>query len=137
VKIPEEKYLPILQSLESTLTTLYRQTPTLTDYDVAEAFEVLKRLYKAEVRGRTAPSSNLKGRSQEVYEGLQVIAELYLGRTGELQDTQTGQTITLEEFTATSAEDMLNCFKHLQSSLKFWTKEGGRKGYLNYISQFV
>jgi hypothetical protein len=42
-----------------------------------------------------------------------------------------------ENLLEVSAEDMLACFKRLQSSLKLWTKEGGRQGYLNYISRFV
>jgi hypothetical protein len=137
MKRPEEKHVPILQSLESSLAGLYRQTPTLTDYDVAEAYDALVRFYKAEVMGRTAPQLNLKGRSQTIYEELRSIAELYLGRTGELQDAETGESIALEGLIATSAEDILDCFKRLQSSLKLWTKEGGRQGYLTYISQFV
>jgi hypothetical protein len=137
MKRPEEKHMPILQLLESTLATFYRATPTLTDYDVAEAYDALAKVYKAETTGRAKPEMKLKGKSEGVYQHLHAVAEIFLGRTEKLIEEDTGEAVALEELIATSAEDMLECFKRLQSSLKLWTKEGGRQGYLIYISQFV
>lgn len=37
--------------------------------------------------------------------------------------------LTVEEITA--------CLKWIRKSIRLWTKEGGRQGYLNYISQFI
>ncbi len=136
--MPDDKHLAILQSLESTLAALYREEPKLTDYDVADAYEALLRFYKAEATQRTF-TANLKDRSKDVYEALKVMSEFFLGRVeeGAFQDPDTHEPVTLDELPEASLEDVLACIKRLQSSLKLWTKEGGRQGYLNYISQFV
>jgi rRNA pseudouridine-1189 N-methylase Emg1 (Nep1/Mra1 family) len=73
----------------------------------------------------------LTGKSERVYKQLSGVAEILLDKPDML--IEKGEENLLE----VSAEDMLTCLKRLQSSLKLWTKEGGRQGYLNYISQFV
>lgn len=37
--------------------------------------------------------------------------------------------ITLDEIVA--------CLKRIRKSIQFWTKEGGRQGYLNYVNGFI
>ncbi len=32
---------------------------------------------------------------------------------------------------------MIACLKRIRSSIQLWNKEGGRRGYLNFVSQFV
>jgi hypothetical protein len=130
---PEEKHLPILQSLETNLAMLYQVEPTLTDYDVNEAYDALLRIYKAQTTGRGKPEIKLKGRSEAVYKQLSGVAEMLLAKPDMLIVPEKGEENLLE----ISAEEMLACLKRLQSSLKLWTKEGGRQGYLNYLSQFV
>ena len=36
-----------------------------------------------------------------------------------------------------TASEIVACLKRLRKSVQFWTKAGGRQGYLNYISEFV
>jgi len=33
--------------------------------------------------------------------------------------------------------ELLRCLKRLLKSVKHWSKEGGRRGYLTFISQYV
>jgi hypothetical protein len=50
--------------------------------------------------------------------------ELWLGR----REDGPADPLTLEE--------MIGCLKILQKSLRFWSKEKGRQGYLTYIASF-
>lgn len=124
----------MLQSLEMNLSNHYSEQPQLTDYDVSDAFDALVRYYKAKLDNR-AFTPNLKGRSQEVFEMLQTIGDAFAG-SGQFPKDADGPLVP-ENMESYTLEDVLSCFKRLQSSLKLWTKEGGRQGYLNYISQFV
>ena len=36
-----------------------------------------------------------------------------------------------------TAQNIVDCLKRIQSSIKFWTKKSGRKGYLEYVSKFI
>lgn len=33
--------------------------------------------------------------------------------------------------------EIVACLKRLRKSVQFWTKSGGRQGYLNYIVEFL
>lgn len=134
--MPSDKYLAVLQSLEMNLANLYEEQPQLTDYDVSDAFDALVRYYKARLDNRTF-TPNLKGRSKEVFEMLKTIGDVFISN-GQFPGTPPrGDSLALEDMQPYTVDDILSCFKRLQSSLKLWTKEGGRQGYLNYISQFL
>jgi len=34
-------------------------------------------------------------------------------------------------------EDMVACLRKLRKSVDFWTKQGGRQGYMKYIEHYV
>jgi len=36
-----------------------------------------------------------------------------------------------------TVNELLDCLKRIKKSVQFWTKEGGRQGYLVYISNFM
>ncbi len=36
-----------------------------------------------------------------------------------------------------SVEEMIVCLKRIRKSVETWNKQGGRKGYLEYIDQFL
>ncbi len=36
-----------------------------------------------------------------------------------------------------SLEDLVACLRKLRKSVDFWTKQGGRQGYLEYIDKFL
>jgi hypothetical protein len=36
-----------------------------------------------------------------------------------------------------TAAELVLCLKRIRKSIDFWTKEGGRQGYLNYVSEYV
>ncbi len=133
-RMPSDKLLSLMQSLEMNLSNHYSEQPQLTDYDVSDAFDALVRYYKLKLDNHSF-TPNLKERSKEVFEMLQTIADAFLGSGRFPKDSDA--PLVPENMESYSVEEVLSCFKRLQSSLKLWTKEGGRQGYLNYISQFV
>ena len=64
----------------------------------------------------------------------QVIMELREWRLGRKKPHTEGEDLPVKPM---SLNDMLACLKRLRQSIGFWSREGGRQGYLNYVSRFV
>jgi hypothetical protein len=129
----EEDFQDVLQNLEFAIVALYRDTPDLIDAEVLNAIESLIRLYSAEEKGSTAKGRPLRGTTKKVAETVKEMCEFRLGRSA--LETEDGQTIEMPEAIALS--DLIACLRRIESSIKFWTKERGRQGYLNYIQNFM
>jgi len=41
------------------------------------------------------------------------------------------------ELTPIPLEDLVACLRKLRKSVDFWTKQGGRQAYMQYIEQYV
>ncbi|MGH7492680.1 MAG: hypothetical protein ACREOO_09830 [bacterium] len=129
----EEKYEDVLQNLESGIMRAYRNRPEMTDHDVMQALEALRRHYIREARKQVPVSFNLTERAQEIFEGVQLMCELRLGRS-EMTTTE-GESLTMGEL-AVSVNEIIDCVKRIERSVQRWNKSGGRKGYLNFIADF-
>lgn len=129
-KMPDEftqKYGDVLQNIEYTIITYYRQKPELADYNVDRVVENLMRLYAAETKGRTFNVPKFDGMEQELFDGLKEVCDTRLGRENELAEGIEPKT----------ADEMAACLKRIRRSIQLWTKENGRRGYLNYVNQFI
>ncbi|HSU12571.1 hypothetical protein [Longimicrobium sp.] len=126
-----EEYEDVLQNIESVISNLHRVNPALLDYDVEGALETLIADYAAEQRGRTPPERDLPGARGDVYRAVRGICEWRLGR-----DTFNGHFLE-EGDGLKSVDEIAACLKRIQKSLRRWTKEGGRQGYLRLIGQYV
>lgn len=111
-----QKYIGILQPLESLVADFYRQYPAMHDHDILRVYETLLKHIKAKLTNFPLPLHNLKGISNDVY-ALQIAF--------------------LEEMESSySLKEIQECLKTLEKSLKLWNREYGSRGYLTYISQF-
>lgn len=129
----EEAFQDILQNIEFSIIQVYRADPTLTDYDVDRAIELLQRSYLGEAVGktRTLPTNPL---SLQVYESVRTICEIRLGRAAlSAPDRKHGRV----KIQPVSLDVIIDCLKRIRKSTQMWTKEGGRQGYLRYIDQFL
>lgn len=128
----EGEYLDVLQNIEAVIVTAYRSHPEMTDYDVDKALAALIQTYRNEVAGKPLikPSGNL---SILVYEQMAAICNWRLGRSSML-DKKSKPLPAPEPLTT---ETITLCLKRLRKSVETWTKQGGRQGYLTYISQFL
>jgi hypothetical protein len=129
----EEKYKDVLQNIEFSVVSVYQAHPELTDWDVEAAYETLIQFYNAELRQKPADLRQLAGNQAEVMDVVRAMCEWRLGR--EAMFDERDRPIGVEN--PITASEIVACLKRLRKSVQFWTKAGGRQGYLNYISAFV
>ena len=127
----EEQYADVLQNIESAIVNVDRHDVTLLDYDVADALEALIRVYRAEEGGRTAPKLFLAEKPQRVFDAAKAMCEMRLGR-GEV-----GSGGMPAEVAAISVGELVECLKRIEKSVKRWNKQGGRRGYMDFVSQYI
>jgi hypothetical protein len=132
----EEQYEDVLQNIESSVVGVYRTHPELTDWDVELAYEALIQFYNAEAHGRPVEVRQLPGIQAEVMRGAQAMCEWRLGRATVTIFDEHDQPVEIPLIPLTT-DEVVACLKRLRKSVRFWTKEGGRQGYLNYIVEFL
>jgi hypothetical protein len=126
----EEEYMDVFQNLEAAIITVFKKQPELTDYEVENAIEALIRTYQGTSSGR-APVLPHSPASQTVYQAVQEMCEIRLGHS-EIKNAKKASKI--EPITM---DILIQCLKRIRKSIVFWTKESGRQGYLQYISNFI
>lgn len=122
--------LDVLQNIESCIIEVYRADQSLLDFDAKEAVDALVRHYHSEEEQRRPAATNLGDRAQRVFVSVQSMCEWRLGRVpfpGEVALTPT----------AIPVSELVECLRKIQKSIPRWSREGGRQGYLNFVSQYV
>jgi hypothetical protein len=145
-----EEYHEYLFVIETTVLHLYDTHPDLVDHHVDKAYEALVRLYDKEAKGRKQPRVRLLGLSQDVFDALHPLGELFLGR-GRLTEQPVGDADAPDttDDSAHEADDgekgldpitpaeVVMIFKRLRNSIDLWNSTYGRTGYLDYIDSFL
>jgi hypothetical protein len=111
-----EKYIGILQPLEAFVAHFYRRYPEMYDLDVLRVYEALLKHIKAELTNFPLPEPKLGKISFEIYDQLFMFLE--------------------EMKSSYSLQEIQECLKTLERSLKMWSKDRGSRGYLGFIAQF-
>jgi hypothetical protein len=124
----EQNYLDVLQNIEFSIVDHFRTDGELSDAAVGKAMEGLIRVYQAAAQSRPAPTLKLLPPQQKIYATVRETCEKHLGRDPQKHLEADLRGITLAE--------MIACLKRIEKSIKFWTREGGRQGYLEYIDSF-
>jgi hypothetical protein len=131
----EDEYSGVLQKLECGICMVYDECASLTDYEVIRLLENLINRYKYESGGRKAmvkvPINQLDAK---LYGAIAPLCENYLGRDEAVFQMDDETAIEVEQLIV---DELLLCLKRLLKSAKHWNKTGGRKGYLNFIAQFM
>lgn len=127
----DDPYLDVLQNLESTVVATYQEKVEMTDYAPMRVYEALIEKYSAEKLNRPSKSHDLSLLEKELYERVHGMCEWRMGRDSELKEQLGSDHISLIDL-----DIMINCLKKLLKSLHKWNKRYGRKGYLDFISQF-
>jgi len=125
----EDRYLDVLQNIEFAIVSVYNENPDLADANVDRALEGLIRQYNAEVNNRSRPKVTLAEADQPVFERVHEMCEWRLGRSEGPHAEMDLEPLSLEEVVA--------CLKRIRLSVKRWTTQGGRQGYLRFINQYV
>ena len=125
-----EKNLDVLQNIEFGIVEVYRADRSLLDIDVKDAIDALARHYHAEEEQRTPPAMTLGDRAERVFRSVQTMCEWRLGRSslpGETSETESGMPVS----------ELVKCLREIQKSIPRWSRQGGRKGYLEFVSQYL
>lgn len=128
----------VMQSIESTVMIVREEFPNLIGADVEYAYQQLKEYYQGITKGKTMkePTSSSERRQILMDEILNIIEER------EEVEADLGiinnPDIQLDGKLIRSLPVLyLSCFIRLYKSARFWRKENGKTGYLQYISQFL
>jgi hypothetical protein len=130
----EEEYLDVLQNIEFAIVNVYRSEQGLTDYDVSKIMNVLISAYQAELSKREFRKPNLSALQEELYGSVKHMCEWRLGREAIDQEEK---HLEMKVTKSISVEEIIACLKRIRKSVETWNKQGGRKGYLEYIDQFL
>ncbi len=125
----EEEFESALQNIEFIIVHQYRENPSLLDYDVEDVLKALSSQYYAEQSGRNPRTFNFSDKGKDLYTSVKEICEFLLGRESTLD-------IDLK-IDPLSLQDLDKCLKRLLKSHRRWHRQGGRQGYLGFISQFL
>jgi hypothetical protein len=125
---PIEDYQDVLQNIESAVVHTWRTHSEMTNYSVMRVYDAAIAFYNALAREQTPKPANLTGLDADLLKAVQEICEFRLGRV-KLSDKV--------EVTPIPLEDLVACLRKLRKSVDFWTKQGGRQGYLQYIEKFL
>lgn len=129
-----ERYADVLQNIEFAIVETFRRMPHLLDYHVDAALEAAIAEYSAEQQGRTPRTIHLKGERLVVHEAVRNVCEWRLGR-GSLQAGEDARSS--EPLPAKSVGEIVDCLKRIRKSAQRWTKQGGRQGYLNFVTRYI
>jgi len=120
----------VLQNIEFGIIQVYRADPSLIDVDAKDAIDALVRHYHAEEEQRTPPTLRLGERAERVFQSVQKMCEWRLGRSpspGEAAEFEVGIPVS----------DLVKALRTIQKSIPRWSSQGGRKGYLDFVIDYL
>jgi hypothetical protein len=131
----EEEFMDVLQNIEFALVTIYNEDEEMTDYEAENAINSLIRLYTAEQRKRDAPDLNLSGPAELAFERVKGMCEWRLGREKLQSGDKNKEPFDFMEPIALN--DLIACLKRIRRSIQKWNRGYGRRGYYDFVRQFV
>jgi len=130
----EDEYFDVLQNIEFAIVTVYRQNPSLTDYDVDNILNALIRTYRSQQQNRVFSSPAMEPQAEEMYQRVKQMCEWRLGREELVGSTRKPKGPSPSPI---SLDEIIACLKRIRKSVDMWNKRGGMRGYLQYIDQFI
>ena len=125
----DSKHLDVLQNIEFGIVEIYRADRSLLDVDASDAMDALVYHYRAVESQRTPTLRPLSEPAGRVFRSVQQMCEWRLGNAPGLGQVDVIQGIPVAE--------LVTCLRTIQKSIPRWSRQGGRKGYLDFISQYV
>jgi hypothetical protein len=129
----EERYEDVLQNIEFAIVGVYHAHPEMVDFQAQTGLEWALRVYGAEQRGRAAPPEPA-GLPGEVGRAVKAMCDWRLGRSRMTAEDGQELAATIEPKTL---DEIVACLKRVRRSIEFWTRKGGRQGYLEFVAGFV
>jgi hypothetical protein len=102
----EEKNLDLLQNLEFSVVSVWREHPDMTDYSVLRVFETALQVYRDEARGHAPKPHTLTGLDIVAFDCLKSMCDWRLGR-GASPDEGAG----MQEIPPVPLDALLDCLR--------------------------
>src|SRR5438270_865748 len=123
----EDEYLDVLQNIEAAIVISFENKLEIIDYDVMDAIKALIQVYRYEEKGFDKPPKiNLTELSEPIFQAVKQVCDTRLGRNNELP--------ILEPITI---EVVIACLRKIEKSIEKWSKRFGKRGYLNFVKDYV
>ena len=123
--------LDVLQNIEQSILAVHRQRFELSDYDVMRALDALIAIYRAESRGHVPKQARLEDPEAMIFERVRAVCEWRIGRAV----MPTGcELVSGPEY---GVDEILECLRKIRKSVDWWNKQGGPRGYLKFVSDYV
>ena len=129
----EDDYLDVLHNIETAIIGVYRDQPGLVDAEADKALNTALLEYQAELQGRSANHPIPGGLAELVYVRVKEMCDWRLGR--EALETAEGEPGP--EVPPLALDEIIVCLKRIRKSIRKWTKEGGQRGYLNFVDEYI
>ena len=130
----EQEYVDVLQNIEFAIVSTYRHDREMSDYNVMRMLEALIDRYVGERISRTSRFTLSSQIEQNLMENVQRMCEWRLGRSELMDDPEEAEKTAPEP---KSVDEIVLCLKKVLKSVKRWNKEGGTRGYLKFIEEYV
>lgn len=129
VEFDEDRYLDVLQNIEVAAIEVYRSDPELVDGEVEKALSGLITAYNARKNGKSLDLASLRlnERSEKVFRAVYEICEWRLGSGSSSPSHPEVRSLT----------EVVACLQRVRKSVRRWTKERGRRGYLNFVQEYL
>jgi hypothetical protein len=118
--------------LESLINSVAREDGSLLDLHVLDALEATRRSFGAELDGRTFQPARMDPRVHFLFFGLRAVGNLLVGHPAPDLENQ-----MREPPEPISVDTLIKLLRRLEKSVKIWSEQGGRQGYLEYIASFL
>lgn len=127
----EEDYVDVLQNIEFCLVNPKSVCTTLYDHDLLQIVELAIAHYRAAQRQLPPPTSTAFNETQQgIFERLIDVCNQRLGYPSE-------HLKPIPESAIIAIDELLLCLKRIEKSINCWTKNYGRRGYIEFVSQYV
>jgi len=117
----------VLKTIEAAVIAVSRGHSEMSNYTALRAYEGAIAHYNALARGHQPKPVALSGLDGTTFEAVYNACEERLGKP--VSDDPSAPVL--------NAEDLVACLRRLRKSVEFWTKQGGRRGYIDFVARFV
>jgi len=124
----EKQYEDVLQNIEFAIVSVYREYPGVSDKSVLQVLNEMIDHFVHEKQGVEPRGVYLPESGKLMYDRVHEMCKYRLGRIS-IEQTPAPTVVSIDEIIA--------CLKRIRKSVKMWRKEGGKQGYLTYVSKFI
>ena len=125
-----------LASIELAIVGCFRAQNSLTDHDVEEAINAVLPAYEPAKRDTSGRVARLGPMARDVFNQISAVCRV-MTDPDRLQ-TETGEPLAKDmRMRSVSAETMSACLRRIRKSVQFWRRDGGLRGYLNFINENI